>query len=76
MKEVKFKSFSAKATALKRAILCSAGYNLFSVKKVTIGARRTGILFTDISMKFDGKLVGKFVHAIVFQRDQQKLELE
>ena len=59
MKEVKFKSFSAKATALKRAILCSAGYNLFSAKKVTIGALRTGILFTDISMKFDGKLVGK-----------------
>ena len=59
MKEVKFKSFSAKATALKRAILCSAGYNLFPAKKVTIGARHTGILFTDISMKFNGKLVGK-----------------
>ena len=32
MKEVKFKRFSAKATAPKRKALSSAGYNLFQPK--------------------------------------------
>ena len=59
MKEVKFKWFSAKATAPKRATLWSAGYDLFSAEKVTIGSRCTATVSTDIGMKFGCKLVGK-----------------
>ena len=59
MKELKFKRFSAKTAAPKRATLCSVGYDLFSAEKVTIGSRRTAIVSNDIDMKFDRKLVGK-----------------
>ena len=53
MKKIKFRRFSAKATAPKIATLISAGYDLFSVEKVTI------IVSTDIGMKSHRKLVGK-----------------
>ena len=59
MKEVKFKKFSAKATAPKRATLSSAGYGPFSPEKVTIDSLRAAIVSTDVSMQFDHKLVGK-----------------
>ena len=59
MKEVKFKRFSAKATAPKRTTIYFAGYDLFSAENVTIGSRRTAIVSTDIGMKFDRKLVSK-----------------
>ena len=59
MKEVKFKRFSSKIIAPKIVTLCSAGEDLFSVKNVTIGSRRTATVSTNISMKFDCKLVSK-----------------
>ena len=43
----------------KRATLWSAGYDLSSAEKVTIGSRCTATVSADIGMKFGCKLVGK-----------------